>query len=185
MKRKLLTLTLFFMVFSCSTNISHYNGTTPKIGVKEFFNGKIEGYGIFHNRFNGKVEKRYYVQMTGSWQGDTGTLTEKFFLDDEMMMNRKWTLHYIDEHNFIGTADDIVGMAMGKTDGYALQLKYTLKYEREKNKFINLNFNDWIYLLPDNHAINRSEMSKFGIRLGEIIFHFHKLDKNENFKEKF
>ncbi len=185
MKRKLLTLTLFFMVFSCSTNISHYNGSTPKIGVKEFFNGKIEGYGIFHNRFNGKIEKRYYVQMTGSWQGDTGTLTEKFFLDDEMMMNRKWTLHYIDEHNFIGTADDIVGMAMGKTDGYALQLKYTLKYEREKNKFMNLNFNDWIYLMPDNHAINRSEMSKFGIRLGEIIFHFRKLDKTENFKEKF
>lgn len=185
MKRKLLILTILFMIFSCSTDISHYKGTQPKFNLKEFFNGKVEGYGIFHNRFNSKIEKRYYVEMTGEWKGNTGTLTEKFYLDDNTEMNRKWTLTFIDDNNFTGTADDIVGVAEGKIEGYAMQLKYTLKYDRGNNKFVNLNFNDWIYMLPDGHAINRSEMSKFGIRLGEVIFHFKKLNKNEDFKHKF
>ncbi len=184
--KNIITFLGVLMLLGCSsTNISQYQNTTPKINVKEFFNGKIEGHGFFQNRFTGKIEKRYYVEMTGSWNGNDGTLSEVFYLDDNTTMKRQWHLKSTDENNFTGTASDIIGTAKGQTQGFALQLNYTLAFDRGNNKTINLNFDDWIYLMQDGSAINRSVMSKFGIRLGEIIFNFRKLKSGEDFKHKF
>ena len=92
--KNIITFLGVLMLLGCSsTNISQYQNTTPKINVKEFFNGKIEGHGFFQNRFTGKIEKRYYVEMTGSWNGNDGTLSEVFYLDDNTTMKRQWHLN--------------------------------------------------------------------------------------------
>ena len=38
----------------------------------------------------------------------------------------------------------------------------------------NVDFDDWMYLIDDQVMLNRSLMSKFGFRLGEVSLAFRK-----------
>jgi hypothetical protein len=38
----------------------------------------------------------------------------------------------------------------------------------------DVDFDDWMYLMDDQVMLNRSVMSKFGVRLGEVILTFRK-----------
>lgn len=183
--KNLLTLIFCIMLFGCSSvDPKTYSGQSPKMKLKEFFNGRIEGYGFFRGR-SGEIYKRYYVAINASWEGNIGTVSEDFYLPDGSKLERKWTLKYVDENNFTGTAPDIVGEAKGKVEGYALNLKYTLAVERESGSTVNVNFDDWIYLQPDGSALNYSSGSKFGIDIGTIIFQFSKLKEGEEFKKSY
>jgi Protein of unknown function (DUF3833) len=41
-------------------------------------------------------------------------------------------------------------------------------------KVYNVDFDDWMYLIDDKVMLNKSEMSKFGFRLGEVTLSFTK-----------
>jgi hypothetical protein len=43
-------------------------------------------------------------------------------------------------------------------------------------KNIEVQFNDWMYLVTGKVMLNRAEMSKFGIYLGEVTLSFAKED---------
>ena len=38
-----------------------------------------------------------------------------------------------------------------------------------------INFDDWMFLVDDQVMLNRAVMSKFGIRLGEVLLSFRRL----------
>ena len=40
---------------------------------------------------------------------------------------------------------------------------------------LQINFDDWMFLLDDQVMLNRAVMSKFGIRLGEVLLSFRRL----------
>ena len=172
------------MLFGCgSTETKVYAGKAPELKLQEFLNGKIEGYGFFQGR-SGEVDVRYYVQMTGKWNGKKGTLAEKFYIDDGKTNEREWKITMQDDNNFTATAADVKGTAVGTINGYAMNMKYTLIVDRDGSK-ISVNMDDWIYLQPNGEALNRATMTKFGIYLGNVIFHFRKLEEGEKFKEAF
>ena len=41
-------------------------------------------------------------------------------------------------------------------------------------KVYNVDFDDWMFLMDDRVMLNRSVMSKFGFRLGEVSLSFRK-----------
>ena len=41
-------------------------------------------------------------------------------------------------------------------------------------KVYNVDFDDWMFLMDDRVMLNRSLMSKWGFRLGEVTLSFHK-----------
>jgi hypothetical protein len=41
-------------------------------------------------------------------------------------------------------------------------------------RFLNVQFDDWMFLLDDAVMLNRAVMSKWGIRLGEVTLAFRK-----------
>ena len=46
-------IVIFLLITSCSTdmNINDFSGKKPKFKLEEYFNGKTEAWGMFHDRF--------------------------------------------------------------------------------------------------------------------------------------
>jgi hypothetical protein len=115
--------------------------------------------------------------MKASWEVKdgkrVGTLDEDFFYSDGTTQKRIWTLTETAPGVFTGTADDVVGSATGLMAGNALNWKYTLALPVD-GRVYNVQFDDWMYLMDDKVMINRAQMSKFGIYLGEVTLAFYK-----------
>jgi hypothetical protein len=161
------------MLTACSTtDIAQYAKEKPALDLKQYFNGTVDAWGMFQDR-SGQVVKRFNVVIQCSWKGDTGTLDEDFTYSDGTTQKRVWTLRKQPNGQYIGTAADVVGEAIGVTAGNALRWKYVLALP-VGDKVYNVNFEDWMFLMDDKVMLNRAEMSKFGFRLGEVTLSFSK-----------
>ena len=172
MKKKLVSaLALVFGLLGCAeVEVANYAAEKPELDLARYFNGTLDADGMFQDR-SGKVVKRFHVLIAASWQGDTGTLDERFtWSDGEGGGNpprRVWTLRDTGGGRFIGTAGDVVGEALGETAGNALRWRYVLALDVD-GKTIHVDFDDWMFLVDDRVMLNRSLMSKYGFRLGEV-----------------
>ncbi len=161
------------LIAGCAApGVEAYRDQRPVLDLRQYFDGEIEAQGMFQNR-SGEVVRRFTVAIKGSWQGNVGTLEEDFFYSDGTTDRRVWTITRIDEHNYIGTADDVIGEATGKAYGNALRWRYVLALDVD-GKTYKVDFDDWMYLIDEKIMLNRSEMRKFGLRLGEVTLAFRK-----------
>ncbi|WP_455208753.1 DUF3833 domain-containing protein [Kaarinaea lacus] len=184
-KRIVKRIALFCIVWTasgCGVTPQDYKNETPVMDMKNYFNGELEAWGLFQD-YSGKVIKRFHVAMTGEWQQNQGVLDEFFTYADGTKQRRTWNLTRIDEHNYSGTADDVVGEAKGVAYGNALRWQYVLALEVDDDIY-HVHFDDWMYLVDDNTMINRSVMSKLGVTLGEVILVFRKNPVTSSFEGK-
>ena len=158
---------------ACSTpQVQDYAKETPVLELRDYFNGTLDAYGIFTDR-SGKVVKRFTVVMTCSWKGDAGVLDEAFTYSDGTKDRRVWTLKRGEGGRYIGTAADVAGEAVGEEKGNAFRWGYTLKLPVD-GKVVEVQFDDWMYLMNDKVMLNKAKMSKFGFGLGEVTLSFVK-----------
>jgi hypothetical protein len=161
------------MLTACSTtDVSLYAQEKPALDLKQYFNGTVDAWGMFQDR-SGKVVKRFKVVIQCNWKDDTGTLDEDFTYSDGTTQKRIWTIRKNTNGQYIGTAADVVGEAIGITAGNALPWKYVLALPVGE-KVYNVSFEDWMFLMDDKVMLNRAEMSKFGFKLGEVTLSFSK-----------
>lgn len=165
-KNAILLLLASCLLMGCSATIKDYKGTKPDFDLKTFFNGELEAWGMFQDR-SGQVVRRFYITMTGTWEGNEGVLDEWFTYDDGEKQRRVWKLKKVADGRYIGTAGDIVGEASGELAGYALHWNYTLSLPVGDTVY-DVFLDDWMYLMDENNVMNRTEVSKFGIKFGEI-----------------
>lgn len=173
MKRILVLMVALFGLWGCSSvDIDKYRSETPVLDLREYFNGTLEAHGIFQDR-SGEVVKRFTVIIDASWQGEVGTLDERFTYSDGTTQRRVWTITRTGEGRYVGRADDVVGEARGEEAGNALRWRYVLALPVD-GKVYNVDFDDWMFLMDDRVMLNRSVMSKWGFRLGEVTLSFYK-----------
>jgi hypothetical protein len=176
MKRRLALLAAAIAVAAlagcAAPSPADYAAEKPVLDLKTYFNGPLVAHGIFTDR-SGKVARRFTVQMTGTWQGNQGTLDERFTYSDGKTERRVWRLTDLGNGRWSGRADDVVGEAVGIAAGNALNWRYTLKLPVD-DKVYEVQFDDWMYLMDDKVMLNKAVMSKFGIRLGEVTLSFYK-----------
>ena len=67
----------------------------------------------------------------------------------------------------------MVGEAAGQEKGNAFRWGYTLRLPVE-GRVIEVQFDDWMYLMNDKVMLNKAEMRKFGVKLGEVTLSFVK-----------
>jgi len=149
-----------------------YAREQPVLDLRSYFNGPMTAHGVFIDR-SGKVVKRFTVKLVGTWQGDTGVLEEDFVFSDGTTDRRVWTLTDQGNGKWTGTASDVVGQAQGEAAGNALNWRYTLKLPVD-GRVYEVQFDDWMFLVDEQVMLNRAVMSKFGIRLGEVLLSFHR-----------
>lgn len=152
--------------------VSDYAAEKPVLDLRQYFNGALDAWGVFTDR-SGKVVKRFTVVMQCSWQGDDGVLDEDFTYSDGTKQRRIWRLKKLADGRYTGRADDVVGEATGQERGNAFNWKYTLALPVD-GRVIDVQFDDWMYLMTDKVMLNKAVMSKFGFTLGEVTLSFTK-----------
>ena len=149
-----------------------FKGTEPVIKIEEYFNGKVKAWGILQNR-SGKVTRKFKADMFGKFENNILTLEEDFYWSDGEKQKRTWKIEKLDEHNYKGTASDVVGNAKGFQYGSAFKFEYDLLIPF-KSKNIKVSFDDWIFKQDENVSINRAILTKFGFKVGELTVFFLK-----------
>lgn len=155
-----------------ATGVEQYRAEKPELRLEHYLNGRIDGWGMFQDR-GGEVKKRFHVLIEASWNGDTGILDESFSWSDGTTSKRIWTLKRQADGRYIGTADDVVGEAIGEVAGNALRWRYVMALPVD-GKTYHVDFDDWMFLIDERVMLNRSFMSKWGFHLGEVALSFRK-----------
>ncbi len=152
--------------------IEDYAQFTPRFDIFEYFQGKTRGWGMFQDR-SGTLKRQFVVDINGVIENNELVMTEDFVWNDGEKSQRIWRIQRTQSGQYSGRAADVVGQAQGKSAGNALNWQYTLNLPVD-GKTWQVNFDDWMFLQPDNVLLNRATMSKLGIRLGEVTIAFSK-----------
>ncbi len=180
MKKLLLILILLIIIsvliksnlFNDSMKPEDFKNTEPEIKIEKYFEGQVKAWGILQDR-KGRVTRQFEANMIGKFENNILTLEEDFFWKDGETQKRVWKIKKIDEHNYIGTAPDVIGEAKGASYGSAFKFEYNLMIPF-KGKNIKIRFDDWIFKQDEKVAINRATLTKFGFKVGELTVFFEK-----------
>lgn len=174
--KALIFTTFLLLLYGCGTTPVDYKNTSPEFDLKDFFTGELKGWGYVKN-YQGKVTKRFVVDLTGTWENNKGVLYELFTYQDGSTQERTWYLTKQENNINTGTASDVVGEAKGTQEGFAFKWNYDLLFESE-GKQIQVHLQDWIYQIDENAVISQAAIKKFGIKVGEVIVFILKEEKN-------
>lgn len=164
-------LCLLLLLSGCGgPRIADYAQTAPALDLFTYFAGQTRAWGQVQSR-DGTLLRRFRVDITGTVAGDTLTLDEHFVYDDGERQRRVWTIRRTAAGEYRGTADDVVGEAVGEVRGAALRWRYTLRQPARGREW-ELGFDDWMYLQDDGVLINRARFSWLGITMGEVTLFF-------------
>lgn len=155
-----------------SQKTADYADEKPALDLRDYFNGTLDAWGIFQDR-SGKVVRRFSVLMVCQWQGDAGTLDERFQYSDGTTEQRIWHLQHHANGHYTGTAADVIGDATGETRGNAFHWNYTLRLPVGDTTY-EVQLDDWMYLIDNRVMLNRARMSKLGFHLGDLTLSFTK-----------
>ena len=166
----------FIFITNCSNNKSmkpeDFKDQKPRLIIEEYLSGNVKAWGILQNR-SGKVTRQFSADLYGKWDSKQLILDEKFYWNDGEIQTRQWQIRKIDEHNYEGIADDVIGIAKGYSYGPVFKFEYVLLVP-VKGREIKIKFDDWIFMQDEKVAINRATMTKFGIKVAELTVFFQK-----------
>ncbi|MEO0465991.1 MAG: DUF3833 domain-containing protein [Pseudomonadota bacterium] len=155
-----------------SPSLGDFDTAPRTLVLEEYFEGDTTAYGIFEDRF-GKVRRSFKVDITGTIEGNTLTLDERFIYDDGERDTRIWTIDILGGGDYRGTAGDVPGFATGAVNGNAFNWKYKVDLKVGDDTW-NVGFDDWMYLLEDGMLMNRAYVTRFGIEIGQVTITFQK-----------
>ena len=170
----LIILFLIFKIYFNEDNMKpeDFKNKEPVLKIEKYFEGNVEAWGMLQDR-KGNVTRQFTAEMKGNFENNILTLEEDFYWKDGEEQKRIWKIEKIDEHNYLGTAPDVVGTAKGVSYGNAFKFEYNLMVPF-KGRNIKIRFDDWIFKQDDRVAINRATLSKFGFKVGELTVFFKK-----------
>lgn len=146
----------------------------PLFELTSFFHGSTRAWGVFEDRF-GRLKRRFTVDMQGRWEGPVFVLDERFVYDTGDIENRTWHVTPLGAARFRATCADCVGAAYGECDADSIRMSYRFRLKLQDRQIV-VAFDDRLYRMADATAVNRTTMSKWGIKLGELSLFFQRLD---------
>ena len=157
------------------TDINDYAANRPALKLEQFFEGKSYAYGIFEDRF-GNLKRQFRVHIDGRVDTEGLILDERFIYDDGETAKRVWTIQNkgVDDAGLVhyqGQAEDIDGVATGQIAGNVLSWSYDIVLSLSGQK-LKVRFDDFIYQLDEDVAINRAYVSKWGVEIGQVTLVF-------------
>ncbi|WP_342077586.1 DUF3833 family protein [Yoonia sp. SS1-5] len=139
----------------------------PIFDIRERFQGPIVCEGVIYGP-TGRVTSRFVADFEATWNGNVGTMVEKFYYDSGNVQDRVWTLTLSNDGSIRAEAPDVVGAGHGRQEGSAVLLNYKIKLTEEAGGHA-LDVTDWMYLMSNGSIMNRSQFRKFGIKVAEMV----------------
>jgi len=147
--------------------VQDYADNRPLLVPEEFFQGQLTAHGVIKNR-SGKVIRYFNADIKAYWENGIGTLEEDFIFGDGEPERRVWTLTPQADGTYTGTAGDVIGDGQITLAGNSMFLDYVLRIPYNDGT-LDLRIDDRMYLVNSTMLINESTMTKFGVRVGEIL----------------
>ncbi|MBT8413549.1 MAG: DUF3833 domain-containing protein [Boseongicola sp.] len=148
-----------------------------KLDLETFFVGTSVARGQFQDVF-GTVRRRFDVEITGTFDGQTLRLVEDFVYEDGATEQRIWTLEKTGEDSWQGTAPGVEGIATGIERGDTFNWRYSIDLPVPSAdgtvETVKVTFDDWMWLLSDDRLLNRAYVKRFGVDIGDVIIIFEK-----------
>ncbi|MEM7776219.1 MAG: DUF3833 family protein [Pseudomonadota bacterium] len=147
--------------------------------LTRFFEGRAVAWGVFEDRF-GTVKRRFQIELDGRWVNEASfELSETFTFSDGETETRIWELvPSPDDRSFIGRCSDAVGLATGAISPGMAAMRYTFRLKM-KDRAVNLEFHDRFYPVGDDGLLNRTRVTKWGIKVGEVTAFFQRQPVHE------
>lgn len=137
-----------------------------------FFNGRATAWGVFEDRF-GRLRRRFEVDMRGHWEGAVFRLDESFVYDTGEREERTWVVTPSGNGGFTAACADCVGIARGVCTDDTIRMSYDFRLKTNGREF-TVHFDDRIYRMGAECAVNRAAMSKWGVKIGELSLFFQR-----------
>jgi hypothetical protein len=148
-------------------SIDDFRGQSPQFDLRHHLNGPILCEGVIYGP-TGRVVSRFVADMDAQWDGNTGTMTEHFRYDSGATQDRRWTLTLGNDGSIRAEAPDVMGQGHGRVNGPAVRLAYKLRLARDAGGHV-LKVTDWMYLMENGTILNRSQFTKFGVKVAELV----------------
>lgn len=142
-------------------------GRGPRFDLRTHLSGPILCEGVIYGP-TGRVTSRFVADMEGTWDGNTGILKERFRYDSGRTQDRHWKLTVGNDGAIRAEAPDVVGAGEGRAEGPGVQLRYRIRLDAEAGGHV-LDVTDWMYLMENGTIMNRSQFTKFGITVAELV----------------
>jgi hypothetical protein len=173
MIRTLLMAVTLMLITGCSAmKIDDFADTGPEFVPEVYFLGHTKAWGFFQDRF-GTVRREFVVDIQGHLEDGVLVLDEDFVYADGEIDKRIWRIRYLGDGRYEGEADDIIGTAQGERRGKALRWGYDFDLEVGDRSW-RVTFDDWMLLQDEDVMINRTTVTKWGFKLGEVYIFFQK-----------
>lgn len=152
--------------------ISQFKSDSKIFDIRKVLEGNMVAEGMVYG-ISGRLSSTFTAQFSGNWVNNEGSFIENFQFSTGKNQIRKWNLIIDSNGKIIGTADDIIGKAVGQQYGSAVMLSYKLKLSEDLGGHV-IKVIDWMHLLENDTIFNRSEFRKFGFKVGELVATFRK-----------
>lgn len=150
-----------------------FAGAEPRFEPEKFFEGPTRSWGVIESR-SGRPKSRFRTEMMGRREGNDLVITQDFTFEDGHKQQRVWRMRRIDDHRYVATANDVVGVSRGQAYGNTFHWEYTLAL-RPGNPLANVRFKLRMYLQADGETmINKVTISKLGVIVAQTTEHFHR-----------
>lgn len=144
-----------------------FTGKGPRFDPRRDLSGPMICEGVVYGPL-GRVTSRFVAQMEGEWTGNRGVLRERFRYDNGDVQSREWRLTLGNDGRLRAEADDLDGAGAGVIEGPTVQMLYKLRLPASAGGHV-LKVTDWMYLCENGTIVNRSQFTKFGIKVAELV----------------
>lgn len=170
------------LLASCqSMKPSDFAAGQPRFDPTEYFTGHNRSTGVLENRRGAPTHT--ITTTTEGRRGSDGVLSIEQDLilagpggGDLTRQHRSWKIRRLDDHNFEGSANDILGKIHGQAYGNAFHWEFTLAL-KPGNPLFNVRMSQWMYLQPDGLTmVNHSTLRKAGFVIAQVTEQFAKIE---------
>ena len=142
----------------------------PDFLPEAYFAQCLQAYGVFVDRF-GAIRRQFTVNVAGMATQDGFILDEDFLYDDGEVETRRWHVSKLGEGRYQGRCADVVGVAEGVHRNNMLSWRYRFRLDMFGRK-VTVSFDDVMVLHNEEIMVNRAIVSKWGLKLGEVLLTF-------------
>ena len=156
--------------------IEDFEGKGPEFRPEDFFNGRLEGWGVIEKPTGG-VQKRFTVAAEGrSFQPGEVDYTETWTFDDGHVDTLNWKIRAGADGAYSGTEDRIEGEAEGEQAGCAFHWRYSRDTPQPDGGSMKLNFDDWFIRIDEDAVVVKGTAGRMGLPFAVAHVTFRKLD---------
>lgn len=154
--------------------IEDFAGTGPEFRPEEFFDGRLEGWGVLEKPTGG-VQKRFTVAAEGRSFAGGVRYAETWTFDDGHVDTLNWEIRAQGGGRYTGVEDRSEGQAEGERAGCAFHWKYSRDTPQPDGKSMKLNFDDWFFRIDESAVVAKGTAGRLGLPFATAHVTYRKL----------